>query len=248
MKRYACLFVLISMIVAPALAYRPFGTEDAGVAGQGIIQFEGSWDYLRWSDGKIERNLLWVPIYGLTDNLEVSAEIPYLFHANTDGTSPNGVGDINLVVKDLMAVEGEWRPALAVKGVVKLDNGDFGQGLGSGDKDYSLYVVASKTFGRSIVHSHLGYSWIGKNSNANLRDIPLFALGLDCGLTDRLRLIAEINGNRHPDSTQAEDPRSALLGFTYKISEKLIFDLAGKWGLSAASPAWDAAFGFSVTL
>ena len=171
-----------------------------------------------------------------------------MYHYNIGGTSPSGVGDINLVAKYLLVEEGVKTPAFALKGVGKLDNGDFSAGLGSGDKDWSIFAVASKTFGRAVLHSHVGYTWVGKSKDANLRDIPLFALGLDYGLTEPLHLIAEINGNRHPDSTQTEYPRSALLGFTYKISEKLIFDLAGKWGLSNASPAWDAAFGFSATL
>ena len=62
MKQYVSTIIMLSMIIAPALAYRPFGTEDAGVAGKGVIQFEGSWDYLRWNDGMIEKNYLFVPI------------------------------------------------------------------------------------------------------------------------------------------------------------------------------------------
>ncbi|MBI5700149.1 transporter [Candidatus Saganbacteria bacterium] len=236
------------MIITPALAYRPLGTEDAGVAGKGVVQTEVGFDYLKWNDGKIERNLLWAPIYGLTDNLEVSAEIPYLFHANPDGTSPSGVGDINLVVKGLLADENEKSPAVAVKGVVKLDNGDYGSGLGSGDKDYSLFAVASKTLGRYMVHAQVGYTRVGKAQNAALRDIPLYGLAFDYSLTDAFHLLAEINGNRHPDSAATDDPRNWLMGITYKLSDKIILDLAGRGGLTKASPDWSLTTGLSATL
>ena len=68
-------FVWILVLGNSSFAYRPFGTEDAGVAGKGVVQTETSFDSLKWNDGKTERNFLLVPIYGLTDNLEVSAEI-----------------------------------------------------------------------------------------------------------------------------------------------------------------------------
>lgn len=248
MKRSASLFVLMAMVFSPVLAYRPLGTEDAGVAGKGVVQVESSWDYLKWNDGKLERNFLFVPIYGWTDNLEISAEIPYLFHANADGTSPSGAGDVNLVLKDLLYSEGESAPALALKAVVKLDNGNYGQGLGSGDKDYSFFAVASKTLGRNIVHAHVGYTLVGKAQSGALRDVSLFGLGVDCALTDAVHLLAEINGNRHPDSAASEDPRNWLMGITYKLSDKLIFDLAGRGGLTKASPDWSLTTGLSATL
>src|SRR3989338_526839 len=248
MKRYASAFVLLSMIIAPALAYRPLGTEDAGVAGKGMIQFEGSWDYLRWNDGLAEKNYLFVPIYGVTDRLELSTEITYMYHHNTDGTTASGAGDINLVAKFLLAEEGLKTPAFALKWVGKLDNGDYSAVLGSGDKDWSIFAVASKTAGRAVLHSHVGYTWVGKSKDANLRDIPLFALGIDYGATDLLHLLAEINGNRHPDSSATADPRSLLLGLTYKLSDKYILDAGSRWGFSAASPAWNATFGVSATL
>ena len=239
------MFLLVNF---PVLAYRPFGTEDAGVAGKGVVQAEASFDYLKWNDGTAENVFVVVPIYGLTDNIELSAELPYMLHRPAAGALESGAGDINLVMKYLLASEGECSPAFAVKGVAKLDNGDFSRGLGSGDKDYSFFGVASKTFDRFIIHSHLGYAWVGKSQNAALRDISLFGLAVDCALTDACHLLAEINGNRHPDSTATEDPRNWLVGISNKLSDKLIWDFAGRGGLSMASPDWSLTTGLSATL
>jgi predicted porin len=234
--------------ILPAYAYRPLGTEDPGVAGKGVFQTELSFDYLKWNDGKLERNFVFVPIYGLTENLEVSAEIPYLMHLNSDASNPQGVGDINLVLKDSLLSEGEKNPAVAVKGVVKLNNGDAATGLGSGDKDYSVFAVASKTMGRSIINAHIGYSWVGKALSGTLRDITLYGLAVDYSVTNAFHLMAEVNGNRHPDSTSSEDPRNWLIGVTHQLSDKIIFDIAARGGLTKASPDFSVTTGISATL
>lgn len=240
-------FVLgLFMILAAgnASAYRPLGTEDAGVAGKGVAQAEVSWDYLKWGNDELEheRVLMLVPIYGLTDNLELSAEIPYLIHDLKGDGSEDGVGDINLVAKYLVIQEGDRSPAFAVKGVLKLDNGDEDKGLGSGDKDYSLFAVASKTVGPVTLHGQLGYTWVGSAD-----DDHLYGMALDYAVTEPFHLLAEINGKRHPDRKEEENPRDALAGITYKVSDHLTLDAAYRWGLSDASPDWSTTAGASIT-
>jgi hypothetical protein len=247
-SKLSLIALMVLFMAENTLAYRPFGTEDAGVAGKNVFQTEISFDYLKWSDNKLERNLLFVPIYGLTDNLELSVEIPYLFHQPPIGVSYNGFGDISLVLKGLMLNEGKNFPALTAKGVVKADNGDFNLGLGSGDKDYSLFAAATKTAGKFVFHGQIGYSWIGKGKTSILRDITLFGLAVDFSVSDKLHLLAELNGNRHPDSAATGDPSAWLLGINYKLSDKIIFDAAGKWGLSSVSPNWNLTTGISATI
>lgn len=231
-----------------AFAYRPLGTEDAGVAGKGVAQTEMSWDYLKWKNDDVEQVFMLVPIYGLTDNLELSVEIPYLFHNPKAGGSEEGIGDINVVAKYLLIQEGDKKPAFAVKAAVKMDNGDYDRGLGSGDKDYSLFVVASKTIGQVTVHGQVGYTWAGDEENSNLRDITLYGIAFDYAVTEPLHILAEINGNRHPDRTSEEDdPRNALAGLTYKVSDNLTLDAGYRWGLSDSVPDWSTTLGVSIT-
>jgi len=227
-------------------AYRPLGTEDAGVAGKGVTQMEISWDYLKWNGDK-EHVFLLVPIYGINERLELSAEMPYLIHKFEEEPSEEGVGDINLVMKYLLINEGEKNPAFTLKGVVKLDNGDFEKGLGSGDKDYSIFVVSSKTIKDLTVHGQLGYTWIGKEKNENLRNIYLYGLALDYGLTEAFHIVGEINGYRHPDRTEKDHPRNALIGVIYKLSEKFILDFAVRRGLTETTPDWSTTVGVSIT-
>lgn len=239
--------LLLTITAGNAFAYRPLGTEDANVAGKGVAQTEVSWDNLNWKNGNKEDVLLLVPIYGLTKNLELSVEIPYLYHRPASNTSEEGTGDINIVAKYLLVPGGTGNPAFAVKGVVKMDNGDYDKGLGSGDKDYSIIAALSETIGQLTGHAHFGYTLTGKKMNNNLRDITLYGAALDYAASDAFHLLAELNGCRHPDSTAKEDPRTALGGFTYKLSEKFTFDAAYRWGLSDSAPEWGTTVGATIT-
>lgn len=240
--------LFLFFMAGDVFAYRPLGTEDAGVAGKGVAQTEMSWDYLKWKNDDVEQVFMLVPIYGLTDNLELSVEIPYLFHNPKTEDSEDGIGDLNLVAKYLLIQEGDKNPAFTVKGVVKLDNGDYDKGLGSGDKDYSLFAVASKTISQVTIHGHAGYTWVGDEEDSNLRDITLYGIAFDYAVAEPLHILAELNGNRHPDRTTEEDnPRSVLAGITYKVSDKLTLDAAYRWGLSDSVPDWSTTLGVSIT-
>lgn len=238
--------MIILMISQPSFAYRPLGTEDAGVAGKGVAQMELSYDYMKWGGDKDHMFLL-VPIYGITGNLELSVEIPYSIHEPEEETPQRGIGDISLVAKYLLIQEGEKSPAFALKGVIKLDTGDYDKGLGSGDRDYSVFAVASKAFGNLTAHAHLGYTLVGDKKDENLRGIYLYSFALDYGITETFHLVGEINGNRHPDRSETEDPRDILLGVTYKFSEKFTFDFAVRRGLTSSTPDWSATTGVSIT-
>ena len=139
-------WMLVFLTAGIASAYRPLATEDAGVAGKGIAQAEVSWDNIKWKNGDKEDIFLFVPIYGLTENLELSVEIPYLYHSPDSAPSEEGTGDICIVAKYLLIPGGTEGLAFAVKGVVKMDNGDYDKGLGSGDKDYSIMAGLSRMF------------------------------------------------------------------------------------------------------
>lgn len=59
-----CIPIMVMVTISPLFAYRPLGTEDAGVAGKGVFQLEVSYDYLKWESGHFEYLFLIVPIYG----------------------------------------------------------------------------------------------------------------------------------------------------------------------------------------
>lgn len=191
-----------------------------------------SWDYLKWRTGDRENVLLFVPIYGLTERIELSVEVPYLFHNPVEDDSVKGIGDISLVGKFLLLEEKDLRPAFALKGVVKTKSGDERQGLGSGDTDYSIVAVASKGLGAFTLHAMLGHNFVGNNGNENIRNIYLYGIAADYALTDKFHFVAEIVGNKNPDRRITENPASSLLGITYKVSDKVTLDGGVRYGFN----------------
>ncbi len=239
---------MVAFIAFPvnSFAYRPLTTEDAGVAGRGATQLEVSWDYLKWN-GDRENVLFFVPIYGITERIELSAEIPYLFHYHDGEERMEGIGDINLVGKFLLLEENEMRPALALKGAMKTKSGNKERGLGSGDIDYSVVGVVSKCFGTLALHGMFGYTFVGANGDDNVRDIYLYGLAADYSVTEKFHIVTEIAGNQHPDRTASDDPRSGLLGFTHQIADKVILDGGVRYGFNDTVPKWNTTIGVSIT-
>ncbi len=250
MRRFA-LFQFAAALAALACsdncaAYRPFTTEDAGVAGKGVPQLELSWDYLSWKHGDHQYFFLAVPIYGVTENLELSAEIPYLVDRPRDEQGVDGIGDTNLVAKYAVFKETGMWPAFTFKGVVKTDSGSSRKSLGSGDIDYSLVAVASKSLGPFMLHANLGYTFVGDNGDPNIRNVYLYGFALDYALSDPFHLVAEIVGNRNPNRRVSDDQATGLVGATYRLSEKIILDAAVRFGVNDSVPEWSTTTGVSL--
>jgi hypothetical protein len=103
-----------------------------------------------------------VPIYDLTERIEFSLEFPYTSFRSNESEDEDGLSDITLVLKTLLFPEENTTPAFLLKSVVKLNNGDYDRGLGSGDKDVGFVLVVTKNTGMSTFHGNLGYTFTGK--------------------------------------------------------------------------------------
>jgi hypothetical protein len=248
--RFFCSIASIFAVLAfssTCFAYRPFITEDAGVAGKGVVQLEASWDYLSWKGGDVDNAFLLVPIYGLTEKLEMSLEIPYLLHNPDTGSHVDGIGDLNVVGKYLIFEEKEMWPAFAFKGAIKTNSGSPSKGLGTGDLDYSLVAVASKSLGQFTLHTNFGYTFVGDNGDTGIRNTCLYGLAADYAMTEAFHLVSEIAGNRNPDRTVGADPITGLIGAYYKISEKVTVDGGMRFGFNDAAPEFNSTLGVTLT-
>jgi len=239
--------MFLFVLAGNALAYRPFATEDAGVAGEGVAQVEVSLDRLEWDNDDDDFVFTVVPIYGVTERLEVSAELPYLWHKPEVGDSESGAGDVNLVGKYLLSEEDGVHPALAAKAVIKTSSGDYKKGLGTGDEDLSLVLAATKTVEKWRLHGQLGYTFVGDDKDSNLRDVILYGVAADYEVQKDLYLAVEVAGNRHSDRTENTDPLNLLLGVIINASDKVAVDVSFKEGLNNESPDWGFGVGASIT-
>ncbi len=252
MKNIFLFFVLAFVLLVKindVQAGRPFATEDAGVAGKGIFQLELGREYADQSNDDNEFFFQFVPIYGLTERLELSVELPYKFVPVSEGEDISGVEDAILALKTLIVEEGERIPALLLKTVVKFDNGDQNNGLGSGDTDLGFVAVATKGIDGLTLHSNIGYTLTGKDFDPAFRNYILYGIAGEYVLTEKANLMAEIygesNSHFHIGAFKHHDLQM-LLGLTYQLPEMFVIDSGLKIGLLENSPDFGFTLGVSI--
>lgn len=232
-------FIFSSNIIL-ASKQRPMITENASVNGKGVLQFEFGFDHLQWDKNYKERLFMLTPFYGLTEDIELSFDIPYQFHP-----AHREIGNINFNSEILLFGEQEKTPSFSFKGSIKFPSGNFEKGLGSGNTDYSLFTTVSKNMQNISVHAMIGYCFVG---GTNTRNIFIGGISVSCALTDRLHIFSEIAGNRHPDRSINTDPLSGLVGTAYQLNENLLIDFSTRIGFNKMMPDLTASTGFTYSL
>jgi len=242
------LTVILLMKTNGAYGGRPFMTEDAGVAGKGVMQLELGSEYAKQSNGENESSLQFVPIYGVTDWMELSAELPYKFAEDSGNDDMNGFEDMLLGLKTQILKE-ERAPALLLKTVVKFDNGDESNGLGSGDMDIGFVAAATKRIGDLTLHANIGYTFVGNDFDPNFTNYILYGVAGEYSFKEKINLMAEIygesNSHFHIGAFKQHDLQT-LLGLTYQLTEKIILDSGIKIGLLENSPDLGLTLGLSI--
>ncbi len=218
-----------------AFAYRPLATEDAGVAGRHRTEAEASSQFVVWPDGTREGQFLAVGIVGLTERIEVSLELPYLLHDSQREGVASGLGDLQIGGKLSLAGEVPPFPALALRGTVKTATADAGDGLGSGGTDYQLLAVASKPTGPVSCHAMGGVTLVEIEGGKTEPAIP-YGVAADWRVHERLHLVTEVAGHRHPDKGFGQDPALLSVGMILPMGSMVSVDAAVGTGLTKHAP------------
>jgi hypothetical protein len=171
--------------------------------------------------------------YGLINNLEVAATLPYLFASN--GTkSRNQFGDIFLAAK-VRFIKGREANPLSIGGTmqVKVPFGSQNNLVGTtGEADVGFSVLASKQIPPYEAHLNLGYTFMGGNQPDRLH----YAFGLDYKeFRPNLSLMGELFGTAN-DSGASHDNWSGALGASTFVRSDIRLDGALGLGLSHHAP------------
>ena len=105
----------------------------------------------------------------------------------------------------------------------------------------------SRTFFHSL---ELFLPWVIEklhNGDPNVRDIFVYGVAADLGLTGRFHLVAEVNGKRHPDRLVSSHPVDGLLGATYQVSYAVTVGGGLRFGFTEAAPSLNTTLGASFT-
>ncbi len=202
-------FVLLVLFSGPALAHagQPLETETARLRPRGQFQFETTFEYQTSPEG-FETAVPLAFEYGITNDLELLVEP--VVHANIRpevGRKAKGVGDLEITLTYLFFHERAWIPALALAGEVKIPTASDTL-IGTGETDYSPFLIASKSFGsRWDTHVNFGYAILGEPPGVKLDNIFTYAAAAEYHLiSHRLDIVGELVGNTSSSPTTIEAP------------------------------------------
>jgi len=225
----AICFILLALFDGSAVyAFRPLSTEDTGVPEQGALELESGLTYSREGNAGNNFNFTLVPVYGLLENMALCIELPFDILNPDDGETERGFGDMTLAVKTSLLPEGERLPSFLLKTIVKLPTGDEDKGLGSGETDTTLMMVASKTLGHATLHGNIGYTFMGGDSND---DNIVYGAALEYSIIPKLALVGEAFMETENDFDKETHTITPLVGLRYHLTEKIILDTAFSMGI-----------------
>ncbi|HSR92504.1 MAG TPA: transporter [Gemmatimonadales bacterium] len=132
--------------------------------------------------------------FGLTDRLELLMEpVAYTAIRPKEGAHATGVGDLETTLTYLAHREGTGSPAVALAGEIKFPTAKNSL-IGSGETDYTGYLIVSKRFGRLDTHANFGYTVLGQPEGASVSNTFNGALAFEYGLGSQSELFAEALG------------------------------------------------------
>ena len=145
----------LSGSIVSIYAQQPLETETARLPKKGSVEIQTAFEYQTSKEGT-ERALPFAFEYGITDKFSVLVEpVFYTAIRPKTGTQATGIGDLEVTLEYRFAREKGRRPALAFAGEVKAPTARNIL-IGSGQTDFTGYMIASKRLGKFDTHANLG--------------------------------------------------------------------------------------------
>jgi len=225
-------------------AARPLSTDDAGVVDKGHLEMETGLEYVNQADKEVALSL--VIKRGMLDNLDLGIEIPYKFIDFSGGSGIDGVDDIKVMTKYNFREETDSLPAVSGSFSLKTDSGNNDKSLGTGEKEYAINSIFSKSFDAFNLHFNFGYTIKEDSPGQDLRDILTYGLAIEYAVGEKLNLVGEISGENERRYDFDDNLTSGLIGVNYNISENIVCDLGFGFEISEASPDFKITTGLTV--
>ncbi|MEI7437020.1 MAG: transporter [bacterium] len=202
---------------------RTISAWDTRLPAQGKLQVSFWGNYVTWNDVGADANQLDGSIYanyGIVDNWSVCIA-PSVTGWNVDGgKSEAGISDTALMTTYRFMDEADAGVDVAVMGRVSLPTGNEDLGLGSGNADPGVTVMASKDLGTIIVVANVNGRMI-IDANDDEKDYTLSAeLEGVCPLSKQLSLNVAFSAAT-PQWDSEDDNVDMGIGMRYKPQERI---------------------------
>ena len=265
-RRVKCSTIAVAGVLLMAgmsWAGRPMAIDDADPVDVKQFEFEAGagYEYENNADCK-HWDFPFGLACGVVPGLEVGVGFGSQFEERNEIIAESGaedcvreerIGDLVIGAKWLFVSESLWCPRQSLVPSVKFPTADDRNGLGSGETDYDITWIASKSFGEKAgAHINVGYSWIGEPEDEDVSDVVHYGLALDYQIIESLQLVCEVFAEN--ELLKGSDTIVQYnTGFRWGPAEGLTLDIAGGSKLSSDGPDLIAtagltwAFGFNNT-
>ena len=243
--KFVTQFVFLACLVTgSSFAARPLETDDAGTVDPGFVEVElgAAFESAPSADA-------WETPIGIKTGVVPGLDVGLGFgwqRLHEAGVTESGITDLEMGAKWNFLCETNGMPAMALTGAVKLPTADKGKGLGSGETDWDVTVVLSKTLtDRLTGHLNAGYGVIGCPTGEDVGDVLHGSVALELQVCESCWLTGEILAEREHEGGKNTELMGNL-GVRWIVSDDLAFDTAFGTSLNGGdTPDFSATFGLT---
>jgi hypothetical protein len=236
------------LLAGSAQAGRPLGTDDAYPVEPGDIEIEVGADY---HDGEDMHHVDFPAslTFGLLDRLEVGVGFGGQLENRKEVVGRDtvtGIGDLEIGLKAHVLDADVALVDQAIALAVKFPTANEDKGLGSGELDYDLTWIASRSItDRLNAHVNLGYTWFGDTRSEDFSDVIHGGVAAGYLLTETLEGVAEILFECPVENGGGESAAGVNIGLRWMANEALTIDLAIGTGFTDEWPDLTAGVGMT---
>jgi len=173
--------------------------------------------------------------FGITPNLDFHWASGDYLNLTSPETSNHGFGDTWLGLKYRFLSQTKFGPSLGIFYEAKVPSANSKQGLGSGQVDHSVALIASK----DVSQVHFDFNAIellaGRTIGSGFDHDTGFALATWVPVTHRLTAIVELYGYTTLDATSPAFA-STMVGISYKVNPRMYLDSGLDLGTTRYAP------------
>lgn len=232
----------VVLLASVAMGGRPLSTDDADPIDVGQVQAEIGVPFERYETAH-HVELPFAITCGVVRDVQITAGFGGILERRTEvvgGTemseTESGIGDFVVTAKWQFFGGSGWVPRQAVVPTVKFPTADTDKGFGSGEYDYDLTWISSRTFNdKTGVHLDVGYTVTGGLEGSSGGDVFHSGIAADYRISSAVQWVGETIVEK--ELVDASDVTSQFLtGIRWFPSERLMVDVAGGSKISGDAP------------
>jgi hypothetical protein len=194
MKRFLLFGALIMWIVPSMLTAQVLETEESKPLLPGQFALGTGLEFQTSREG-YETALPLAIEYGISHKVTLLVEpVGFTSIRPATGSSAKGIGDLEITLFYQIVSEKKYLPSISISGEIKIPTAQNSM-IGTGEIDYTPFLILSKTTGKFFTSINLSYTFLGKPEGVSVNNLFNYAIGTIYNVSPRSIIFAEFYGN-----------------------------------------------------